>query len=267
MKKAVIFLLCFTFIFSITGCSNTEESTLTDSTEAVTTQESTTEKEVISIDTKTLYDEYLKIIKEYESTYGTITVERKAEATNDALGGVSYYTLIDFNADGTEELLIVFDNNTTENDLNGALSCNIHAFTGEKTELVYAEELETDETKKLAGNVLWLAHEGEKVHFVKHITTKKGKSTFAGYKFLEFNGKEFVDYFETLCENGKEKPRYYINSEMVSQDEFIAKNRSVKRYYTSFNSVRLNAHTEQNKFTFEVLQSGKIYTPPTTIEE
>lgn len=256
MRKAIIFLICITFVLLITSCSKSPQKA-TESTAQNQTEVTTAE----IIETAQLYNKYLSIIKEYEEAYGTITEERKGEYSNDVSGGVSCYTLIDFNADGCEELLIVFDNNTPENNLNGALTLHVYSYTGISVEQVHSQELQISERHKLEGDYLWLALQEDKTYLVENISYEQDGKSFGGYSYSSFNGKEFTRLFETACTEAESNPEYYINGKTCTQQEFIEKNQTVTRKYLKFPKESIEAHKEQNQFTLEVLKDGKVQEP------
>lgn len=264
MEKTIAFLLCITFIFLISGCNKEPEKATTE-THSVTliAQNQTESATATPIKTKELYRQYLNIIKKYEETYGTITEERKIEATNNVTGGVSYYTLIDFNADGCEELLIVFDNNTPEKSFNGALSLHIYSYTGKTVEQVYSDHLQISEKHKLNGDYLWLARQDNKTHLVENIYYEQDGALFGGYSYSSFDGAEFTKLFETASTNEGNKSHYLIDNKECTQEEFIAKNKTVNRYYFNFSVNRSEANKTQNQFTLDVLKSGKVHEPST----
>lgn len=114
MKKVICLLLCFLVLLSTTACDVG----------------------------KSINEQYADIVKEYEELYGAISKDRDIFYSSDALGGVSYIDLIDFNGDGVLELLIIFDQCTNEKVMGGALTCHIYARIDNKATLVYNNELQ-----------------------------------------------------------------------------------------------------------------------------
>lgn len=114
MKKIICLLLCFVVLLSTTACDIG----------------------------KPINEQYADIVKEYEEQYGVISKDRDIFYSSDALGGVSYIDLIDFNGDGVLELLIIFDQCTNEKVMGGALTCHIYARIDNKATLVYNNELQ-----------------------------------------------------------------------------------------------------------------------------
>lgn len=115
MKRIVCMLLCAFLVLSTAACGNYNH----------------VEKG---------FDE---IIEDYEARYGVISKNRNLYFENDALGGVSCIELLDFNGDGNDELLIIFDNCTEENKRKGALTCHIYAQQPDGPALVYDSDLST----------------------------------------------------------------------------------------------------------------------------
>ena len=79
MKRILCGVLCVVIVLLMTACGNSGE---------------------------TMTEQYAHIVTEYENQYGVISKERNIFYSSDALGGLSYIELIDFNADGKDELVL-----------------------------------------------------------------------------------------------------------------------------------------------------------------
>ena len=197
MKKGLSVILCVVLVLLTSACGKPAE-------------------ELEDINTQ-----YTRLINKYEADYGTISKNRKAFCLNDALGGVSYIELIDFDNNGTDELVIIFDQNTKENNLNGALTCHVYAEIDGKATFVYENNLAIADIRTTVANTIGCDFKGRTLC----LTSENGKTgllavrmytkeleyyplkiydsskaepvttyehSFLEYTYLSFNGTEFV---------------------------------------------------------------------------
>ncbi len=233
MKKFVSILLCFAFILSTAACEDFG---------------------------KTLNEQYANIVTEYEEKYGAISLDRDIFALNDALGGVSYVELVDFDANGTDELLIIFDQNTKDNNLDGALTCHIYAEADGKATLVYDKNLAVADIRTTVANTIGCEFKGRTLCFtsaegktgllevrmyteeLEHYPLKIFDSTknepvttfehsFLEYKYLSFNGTEFVPDITVAVEKGSPSSNLFLlNGDTCSEITFNESKKPVTRY-------------------------------------
>ncbi len=233
MKKFISIILCFVLVLLTAACGNTP---------------------------KDLNSQFVEIIDKYESDYGTVTKDRKTFCLNDALGGVSFIDLIDFDGNGTDELLIIFDQNTKDNDLDGALTCHIYASTDGTATLVYNHNLAVADIRTTVANTigcdfkgrtLCLTSDGNKTGLLEvrmyteeleHYPLKIYDSTknepvttfehsFLEYKYLTFNGTEFVEEKVIAIEKGAPSSNLFLlNGETCSEITFNENKIPVTRY-------------------------------------
>ncbi len=233
MKKAISLFISFALVFVTASCSGAGE---------------------------TLHEQYANIVTEYEEKYGAISLDRDIFALNDALGGVSYVELVDFDANGTDELLIIFDQNSKENDLNGALTCHIYADINGTATLVYNNNLAVADIRTTVANTigcdfkgrtLCLTTDGDKTGILearmyteelKHYPLKIYDSTksepvtiyehsFLEYKYLTFNGAEFTEESSVAIEKGSPSSNLFLlNGDTCSEITFNESKKPVTRY-------------------------------------
>ncbi len=233
MKKTVSIILCVALVLLTAACGNTQND---------------------------LNSQYIEIINKYETDYGTITKDRKTFCLNDALGGVSYVELIDFDNNGTNELLIVFDQNSKENNLNGALTCHIYAETDSKATLVYNKNLAIADIRTTVANTIGCDFKGRTLC----LTSENGKTgllevrmyteeleyyplkiydstkaepvttfehSFLEYKYLSFNGTEFVADTTIAIEKGSPSSNLFLlNGDTCSEYTFNENKKPITKY-------------------------------------
>lgn len=228
MRKILCVIFCFVFIISTAACGNFG---------------------------KTLTEKYADIVKEYEDKYGIISKERNIFYSSDALGGLSYIDLIDFNNDGVDELVLIFDRCTYENVMEGALTCHIYAEVDGELSLVYDENLSIDgkygDTPYM-GRTLLLANESGQVYIVvaeretvelsdyprtEHDYTRNIDETKYDYTFFytiyrEFDGSAFVEN----CRAGEcitysdYEDMYRVDGQLCSEEKYNSSLKDVTEY-------------------------------------
>ena len=236
MKKSLSVILCVVLVLLTSACGKPAE-------------------ELEDINTQ-----YTRLINKYEEDYGTITKERKAFCLNDALGGVSYIELIDFDNNGTDELVIIFDQNTKENNLNGALTCHVYAEIDGKATFVYENNLAIADIRTTVANTIGCDFKGRTLC----LTSENGKTgilavrmytkeleyyplkiydsskaepvttyehSFLEYTYLSFNGTEFVTDTTLAIEKGAPSSNLFLlNGNTCSEFTFNESKKSVTRY-------------------------------------
>lgn len=236
MKKFISIILCFTLTLLTAACSKT-----TESPEDLNTQ-------------------YTQLISKYEADYGTITKDRRSFCLNDALGGVSYIELIDFDNNGSDELLIIFDQNTKQNNLNGALTCHIYAEVDGKATFVYEQNLAIADIRTTVANTIGCDFKGRtlcltsdngktgiidvRMHTIEleHYPLKIKDSSksepittynhsFLEYTYLSFNGTDFVADTTIAIEKGSPSSNLFLlNGETCSEYTFNENKTPVTKY-------------------------------------
>lgn len=157
MKRLLAFTICFIFILLTVSCGKTEGNVTGDTSGIKETKIVAPE-----FSTKELYEKYSSIIKERENTYGTISkpkVDMDYDPSYRLLQGVSYIDLIDFNLDGTEELVLAYYKPYDENyhkpyeeAINdGYILMEVYAAQGKDIVNVFEYMLPYDEYRSLGG--------------------------------------------------------------------------------------------------------------------
>ena len=233
LKKLVSIILCVSVIILTTACGSTQ---------------------------KDLTTQYCEIINKYEDLYGTISTDRASYSPNDALGGVSYLELIDFDSNGTDELLIIFDQNTREVDLSGALTCHIYASLEGTAERIYECNLAITDIRTAVANTIGCDFTGRTLCFtsdesktgllqvrmytkemeyypLKIYDAEKAEPittynhSFLEYQYLSFNGTEFVTDNVIAVEKGSPSSNLFLlNGETCSEFTFNEGKRAITRY-------------------------------------
>ncbi len=270
MKRIFCAVLCFAFVLLITACSNSGE---------------------------TMTEQYAHIVTEYENQYGVISKERNIFYSSDALGGLSYVDLIDFNADGKDELILIFDQCTYENVMEGALTCHIYADVNGKASLVYDENLSTvDKYSKSGymGRTLRFVAEGDNICLVipEHETIelsdypRKERNYETGldevrYDYTFFNESYLVfdgESFSAICKAGESLTYtseygdvYMLNNEMCSEQEYTDALKDITEYIecSTYFYQKLLEHNNEIKGLLglaETVAEGAIIRLPVTTE-
>lgn len=233
MRKLISVAICIILVILTTACNSKSE---------------------------TLNEQYASIITEYEAKYGTITTDRDILPLNDALGGVSYVELVDFDGNGTDELLIIFDQNTKANNPDGALTCHIYAEADGTATLVYNNNLAIADIRTTVANTIGCDFKGRTLCFtsaegktgllevrmyteeLEHYPLKIFDSTknepvttfkhsFLEYKYLYFNGTEFVPDITVAVEKGSPSSNLFLlNGDTCSEITFNESKKPVTGY-------------------------------------
>ena len=207
-----------------------------------------------------LNTQYTQLIRKYEADYGTITKDRRSFCLNDALGGVSYIELIDFDNNSTDELLIIFDQNTKQNNLYGALTCHIYAEVDGKATFVYEQNLAIADIRTTVANTIGCDFKGRtlcltsdngktgiidvRMHTIEleHYPLKIKDSSksepittynhsFLEYTYLSFNGTDFVADTTIAIEKGSPSSNLFLlNGETCSEYTFNENKTPVTKY-------------------------------------
>ncbi|MBR5442018.1 MAG: hypothetical protein IKV44_03605 [Clostridia bacterium] len=233
MKRLISIILCVSVMLLTTACGSTQ---------------------------KDLTTQYCEIINKYENQHGTITTGRKTYCPNDALGGVSYLELIDFDANGTDELLIIFDQNSPEVDLGGALTCHIYADLDGTATRVYECNLAITDIRTAVSNTIGCDFTGRTLCFtedgsktgllqvrmytqemeyypLKIYDTEKAEPittynhSFLEYQYLSFNGTDFVTDRAVAVEKGSPSSNLFLlDGSVCSEYTFNESKIPVARY-------------------------------------
>lgn len=248
MKRILCGVLCVVIVLLMTACGNSGE---------------------------TMTEQYAHIVTEYENQYGVISKERNIFYSSDALGGLSYIELIDFNADGKDELVLVFDQCTYENVMEGALTCHIYADVNGKAKLVYDENLsaiEKNSSSRYMGRTLRLVAEGKGIGIITseyktiELTDYPRKEhnynddtdevkydyTFFSEAYRVFDGESF----SVACELGDGMTYsseygylYMVDDELCSEQEYTDAQKDVIEYIecSTYFYQKLLEHNNETK--------------------
>lgn len=253
MKKIIIILLCCAFVFSAAACGSFGKS---------------------------LTEQYVDIVEDYEKQYGVISKERNIIYGSDALGGLSYIDLIDFNGDGIDELLLIFDQCTNEKVMEGALTCHIYADNEGKATLVYDENLHVNDDIhwdcELTGRTLLLS-EDEGQYFIVQVEeeTKELRDypkteynydserdevsfdyDFLSNSFVGFDGSTFDVMKKTS--HCKTDGFYMIDDNMCTEQEYNSSKKDVTKYIecSTYFYDEILAHNNSEKELLGIKVSG-----------
>lgn len=174
---------------------------------------------------------YCKIIDKYNKEYGASAIG--TDNSMPCVTGLAVVDLIDFNGDGTDELLLIYRRlvNEREENSNGehvAVSrekyfCEIYTFNGQKALNVYQNEGISNLSDNTDCAYYIIKNDGnEKKLCVNNFTySKRGRVMSATSKILAFNGERFESENKFRVENEYGYMSYYINSKSSYKSKFI----------------------------------------------
>ncbi len=175
---------------------------------------------------------YYDIVKEYNKRYGYAKyIENYGNAY---ISGLAVVELIDFNGDGTNEMLLVYRKPVkVRNESDGGYNsyevdtycCEIYSYSGSKAVLAYSGEGVSQLPDGSDDAYIVIKHKGKKAFYCQNTFSSKeyGQVTRASSSMLKFNGKSFVSNYSSSYISDYGYREYYLEDEEVSSSEFEEK--------------------------------------------
>lgn len=173
---------------------------------------------------------YYAIIQDYNEKYGCAQYEFKNNVAS--LNGLGIVKLIDFDGDGTEELLLIYKRDIRERDEDkegnyiakkvGKYFCDIYTWNGEKATLIYENEGLSNKLNN-KNDIYFITKYQNNKYYICSNTFKNenyGSHVTATSKIVKYNGKEFKPSFKASYETQWGYTRYYINDSSVYKNTF-----------------------------------------------
>lgn len=176
---------------------------------------------------------YYSLIEQYNKNYGVC--ELVTNANMPYLSGLAGVNLVDFNADGANELMLVYRRNVSQRkeDRNGnyiaveesKYFCDIYTFNGKNAILVYQSESISNRLDNTDINYYLIKSDGEykKLCTNSFDVSQRGKVINASSKILAFDGEKFVIEQKSAYETEYGYSSYYFNGEYCSKTKFTEK--------------------------------------------
>ena len=173
---------------------------------------------------------YYRIVEDLNQRYG------KAEYVDSGksayIKGLAAVELIDFNKDGTDELLVVYRKTIVarEEDENGyyvptqtdKYYVEIYRYNGSGAVLAYKNEGISNEEKKTRDRYYILKNTDKRVYYCQNTFSSGdyGSEVSASSTMLKFNKTTFVSTFSASYQTSYGYTTYYINDEQVYSSQF-----------------------------------------------
>ena len=185
--------------------ANTVDSTLTTidalSQKAVKNDKGEVSDNADSETQNPMYSAYDSIIEDYNNEYG------KSELVTDTkmpeVSGLAAVELIDFNDDGNEELMLIYQKEVSERETDKSgdyvsvskikYFCDIYSYNGDKAVLVYQNEGLSNYMDDTDAVYMLIENDGDekKLCFNNFSYTEKSNNMKAVSKIVAFNGERF----------------------------------------------------------------------------
>ncbi|MBR5515062.1 MAG: hypothetical protein IKU52_02525 [Clostridia bacterium] len=202
------------------------------------------------------YSEYLRIIEEYEEKYGEIYVVEKESFYNN-IAGVSYAELIDFNGNGTKELLLCYDTKPEiegDSDTDSGLRYEIFGTVNGKVRSLYKA---TPSLTGSGGNAFGVSiYESGGKYFVYEEYTPKNRVYTERYVYKSIQNGKFTVAGEFGCyyTNYETAPEYVIEGQKCTETEYEAYKSKWNTYLNivfSDNSIKGSSKVQSYKENIE----------------
>lgn len=195
------------------ACLGTSIGTLDLSSIVVIGQSST-------LSTEAIYSEYRLIVEEYEQKYGELCSVPVNEYYS-RIGGLCYLELVDFDNNGTEELLIAYD---TDSSSYGHIIVDIWGVVDGNIEELYS--LKANKSDQSGSFDITLVHKGDRTYFKRYLVRSyNGVMYFCTDLYTIVDGTfEVETSFEYEYIEGPDEftgVPFYVNSVEYTQDEFF----------------------------------------------
>lgn len=176
---------------------------------------------------------YYSLIEQYNKNYGVC--ELVADTKMPYLDGLAGVSLVDFNADSMNELVLVYRRNVSQRkeDRNGnyiaveesKYFCDIYAFNGKNAVLVYQSEGISNCLDNTNVSYFLIKSDGDEKKLCTNSfdISQRGKVIKASSKILAFDGEKFVTEQKASYEKEYGYTKYYFNGESCSKSKFTDK--------------------------------------------
>lgn len=173
---------------------------------------------------------YYSIIQDYNEKYGCAQYDFKNNVAS--LSGLGVVKLIDFDGDGTQELLLIYKRNIRQRDEDkdgnyiakkvGKYFCDIYTWNGEKASLIYENEGLSNKLNNKNDIYFITKYQNDKYYICSNTFNKEnyGSHITATSKITKYNGKEFKTTFKASYETQWGYTRYYVDGNSVYKNTF-----------------------------------------------
>lgn len=175
---------------------------------------------------------YYSIVENYNKEYGCASLDNMSELP--CITGLAVVDLIDFNGDGTNELLLIFRrtvNERSKNDNGEYISvakekyfCEIYTFNGEKALNVYQSEgiSNLSDSTDTAYYIIKNDANEKKLCINTFNYSQRGRVMSSTSKVLYFDGERFGPESKFGVDSEYGYNSYYVNSKSVYKSKFIS---------------------------------------------
>ncbi len=175
---------------------------------------------------------YYDVVKEYNKRYGYAKyIENYGKAY---ISGLAVVELVDFNGDGTDEMLLVYRKpvkvrDETDGGYNSyevdTYCCEIYTYSGAKAVLAYSSEGISQLPDGSDDAYIVIRNKGKKAFYCQNTFSSReyGQVVRASSSMLRFNGKSFVSSYSSSYISDYGYREYYLEDEEVSSSEFEEK--------------------------------------------
>lgn len=176
---------------------------------------------------------YRSLVDEYSKNYGVC--ELVTDSKMPYLSGVAGVNLVDFNADGVNELMLVYRRSVSQRkeDRSGnyiaveesKYFCDIYTYNGKGAVLVYQSEGISNCLDNTDVSYYLIKSDGEEKKLCTNSfnVSQRGKVIKAGSKILVFDGEKFEAEQKATYEKEYGYTKYYFNGESCSKSRFTEK--------------------------------------------
>lgn len=173
---------------------------------------------------------YFEIVQQYNDTYGV--AEYKSEKGAAYVGGLAYVDLIDFNNDGTDEMMLVYRRpvNTRKEDRNGSYIavtvdkyfCEVYGWNGSNAWRVYQNEGISNSLEDSKQSYIMIKTDGKKPQlcFNQFASSSYGRVINATSKMMAYDGERFEPSFKASYVTEYGYTQYYIDGEKEYKSSF-----------------------------------------------
>lgn len=176
---------------------------------------------------------YSKVISELETSYGKAKLVKDGDQTY--IDGVALARLIDFNNDGTDELLVAYRRSVVKREENSdgdymsvkdtAYYTEVYTFKNNKAVRVYQKDSASQKLQNDVEHFVIIQNDGNKHNLctTKFNYQENNRVIIATSNILEFDGKELKPKFKSKYISDYGYKTYYIDDEQVYSREFNEK--------------------------------------------
>lgn len=173
---------------------------------------------------------YAEIVKKYEAKFGAPTVRTDDEGAY--IDGLAVVKLIDFDNDGSNELLVSYRKKGLSRDEDNEgnyvsvtqykYQTEIYSFDGKNAKLVFEKEDACQKNIDSWDRFFIIQNDGDKknICFNNYSSRENGHIVTATSTILSFNGKEFEPSYKSKYVTDYGYKEYYIDDEQVWTRQF-----------------------------------------------